>query len=59
MTPVTWRGAAVNDTESSAVRPPNRTVTSRMSSMPAPSPVGVLGAHSELSFITLFLLTGQ
>src|SRR5215470_13000828 len=58
MTPVTWQGAAANDTESSAVRPPKRTVTSRMSSTPGLSPGG-LGAHSELRFIALFLLTGQ
>jgi hypothetical protein len=32
--PVTWRGAALSDTPSSAVRPPNRTVTPLMSSTP-------------------------
>src|SRR5215467_8894207 len=58
MTPVTWQGAAANDTESSAVSPPNRTVTSRMSSTPGLSPGG-LGAHSELLFIALFLPTRQ
>src|SRR5215469_11185852 len=58
MTPVTWQGAAANDTESSAVSPPKRTVTSRMSSTPGLSPGG-LGAHSELVFIALFLLRRQ
>src|SRR5215471_14902762 len=58
MTPVTWQGAAANDTESSAVSPPKWTVTSRMSSTPGLSPGG-LGAHSELVFIALFLLRRQ
>ena len=35
MIPVTWRGAALSDTLSSAVRPPNRTVTPLTSRVPA------------------------
>jgi hypothetical protein len=56
MIPVTWRGGAVSDTASSAVRPPNRTVTSLTSSTPARSSGGFAGPGSELLFIKHVLL---
>jgi hypothetical protein len=56
MIPVTCRGAAVSDTASSAVRPPNRTVTSLTSSTPAWSSGAFAGPGSELLFIKHVLL---
>ena len=57
MIPVTLRGAAVSDTSSSAVRPPNRTVTSLTSSTRAWSSGAFSEPGSELLFIKHVLLT--
>jgi hypothetical protein len=55
--PVTFRGAAVRDTPSSAVSPAKCTVTSLTSSAPAWLPGAAAGAGtSELLFITHVLL---
>ena len=55
MMPVTWRGAAASDTSSSAVSPPNRTVTPCTSSRPVPVPAGG-GPADESSFTEKALL---
>jgi hypothetical protein len=52
MIPVIWRGAALRDTSSSAVRPPNRTVTPLTSRIPAAGGGSTSPASDELSFIT-------
>jgi hypothetical protein len=52
MIPVTWRGAALIDTSSSAVSPPNCTVTPLTSSTPD---LGALTVLAESAFISLIL----